>query len=81
MGCLIHDTCFPPPGTHIVYFDVHVTMWLMEIKQIWLCCQPKNKCCEERLISRSALVLHPIDNVLAIMAAKAGILERGSTVG
>ena len=35
-----------------------------------MCCQPKNKCCKERLISRSALVLHPIDNVLAVMAPR-----------
>lgn len=42
----------------------------MEIKRIWLCHQSKNKCRKERLISRSALVLHPIDNVLALMATR-----------
>jgi hypothetical protein len=44
------------PPTFIVYLTVHVTMWLMEIKQIWLCLQPKNKRHKERLISRRALV-------------------------
>lgn len=46
----------------------HVVKW--ELSRFGLCRQSQNKCCEERLIRRSALVLHPIDNAFAIRATR-----------